>query len=195
MLRLIAKPRPRIAWIPSDFRSGSRWFHAKVAYYARYDTDLEEPVRFDAPFTPADLERLWTFDAIHLSGGNTAEFLGLLRQHHMLEPLRRFARHGGVLIGESAGAILMTVSIETTFVGESGDKHPGADFELDALELVDFAFVPHYSDDLETTCRKLATQLRRTVYACRDGDGIVVNAGELRLIGAVLEFNPSPSDV
>lgn len=192
LLRLIAKPRPRIAWIPSDFRSGSHWFHAKAAYYARDDAVLEEPVRFDLDFAAADLERLWTFDAIHLSGGNTVEFLRSLRHHQMLELLRMYARDGGVLIGESAGAILMTASIETTFIGESGDPHPEDDREYAALGLVDFAFVPHYSGHLETTCRELASKLRRTVYACRDGDGVVVKEGERRLIGKVLEFTPSP---
>lgn len=191
LMRLIAKPEPHIAWIPSDFRSGSHWFHAKVAYYARYDAVLEETVRFDINSTAADLERLWTFDAIHLSGGNTVEFLRSLRQHQMLEPLRMFVQKSGVLIGVSAGAILMTPSIETTFAGESGDLRAETGFDQAALGLVDFAFVPHYSDDLETTCRELASTLRQTVYACRDGDGIVVNEGVVRLVGAVLQFNPA----
>ena len=193
LLRLIAKPNPHIAWIPSDFRSGSDWFYSKIAYYARYNAVLEEPVKFDADSTASDLERLWKFDAIHLSGGNTVEFLRSLRQHQLLEPLKLFARSGGVLIGESAGAILMTPSIETTFLGQSGDQYPDADFDRAALGLVDFAFVPHYVDDLETQCRELAVKLGRNVYACRDGDGIVVNGDEMRLIGDIARFRPSPN--
>jgi dipeptidase E len=188
LMRLIAKPNPRIAWIPSDFVNNSAWFHSKIEYYAQYGATLEEPVQFGAVLLESELQKLVSFDAIHLSGGDTPQFLTLLREHHLLERLHDFVARGGVLIGISAGAIIMTPNIFTTY--DCGDDHPIEPFDHTALELVDFAFMPHYTPELENRCQELALELNRTLYACQDGDGIVVNGDEIKLIGDVLEFQP-----
>jgi hypothetical protein len=50
--------------------------------------------------------------------------------------------------------------------------------------------MPHYEPELEIPCQELALELNRILYACRDGDGIVVNGDEIKLMGDVLEFKP-----
>jgi dipeptidase E len=186
LMRLIAKPNPRIAYIPSDFVNDSPWFHSKKTYYAQYGATLEEPVQFGAVLLESGLQNLFAFDAIHLSGGDTSQFLTLLREHHLLERLQNYVALGGVLIGISAGAIIMTPNIFTAY--DCGDEHPPEPFDHTALRLVNFAFMPHYEPALEIRCQELALELNRTLYACRDGDGIVVNGDEIRLMGDVLEF-------
>jgi dipeptidase E len=188
LLRLIAKPNPRIAYIPSDFVNDSAWFHSKKDYYAQYGVTLEEPVRFDAVLLEPELQNLFSFDAIHLSGGDTPQFLTLLRQYHLLEHLRDYVAQGGVLIGISAGAIIMTPNILTAY--DCGDDRPSEPFDHKALGLVNFAFMPHYTSELERRCQELALELNCTLYACQDGDGIVVNGHEIKLIGDVLGFLP-----
>ncbi len=193
LLRLIAKPNPRIAYIPSDFVNDSAWFQGKKNYYAQYGATLEEPVRFGAVLLGSELQNLFAFDAIHLSGGNTPQFLTLLRHHDLLERLRDFVANGGVLIGVSAGAIIMTPDIFSAY--DCGDDRPSEPFDHTALGLVDFTFMPHDTSELEIRCQELALELNRTLYACQDGDGIVVNGDEIKLIGDVLEFLPQRSKV
>ncbi len=188
LMRLIAKPNPRIAYVPSDFVNESSWFQGKKTYYAQYGATLEEPVRFGAVLLESELQNLFSFDAIHLSGGDTPRFLTLLREHNLLERLRDYVTGGGVLIGISAGAIIMTTNIFTAY--DCGDERPAEPFDHSALGLVDFAFMPHYTAELESQCQELALELNRTLYACQDGDGIVVNGNEIKLIGEVLEFQP-----
>ncbi len=188
LIRLIAKPHPRIAWMPSDFVNDSAWFHDKKKYYARYDAILEEPVRFGAQLLESELQNLFAFDAIHLSGGDTPQFLTLLREHHLLERLLDYVARGGVLIGISAGAIIMSANIFTAY--DCGDDRPSEPFDHTSLGLVEFVFMPHYTPELELRCQELALELNRTLYACRDGDGIVVNGNEIKLMGQVLEFLP-----
>jgi dipeptidase E len=188
LMRLIGKSNPRIAYIPSDFVNDSPWFHSKIEYYAQYGATLEEPVQFGAVLLESELQKLVSFDEIHLSGGDTPKFLILLREHHLLECLQDFVARGGVLIGTSAGAIIMTPNILTAY--DCGDDRPSEPFNHTALGLVDFAFLPHYEPELEKRCQELALELNCTLYACQDGDGIVVNGDEIKLIGDVLEFKP-----
>jgi dipeptidase E len=188
LMRLIAKPNPRIAYIPSDFVNNSAWFHSKRNYYAQYGATLEEAVRFNAVLLESELQNLFSFDAIHLSGGDTPQFLNLLREHRLLERLRDYVTRGAVLIGISAGAIIMTPNIFTAY--DCGDDRPSEPFDHTALGLVDFAFMPHYESELEKRCQELALELNCTLYACQDGDGIVVNGDEVKLMGNVLEFTP-----
>jgi dipeptidase E len=188
LMRLIAKPNPKIAYIPSDFVNNSAWFHGKKKYYAQYGATLEEPVQFGAALFGSELQNSFAFDAIHLSGGDTSQFLNLLREHNLLERLRDFVARGGVLIGVSAGAIIMTPNIFTAY--DCGDDQPSEPFDHSALGLVNFVFMPHYEPKLENRCQELALELNRTLYACRDGEGIVVNDAEIKLMGNVLEFTP-----
>ena len=190
LMRLIAKPNPKIAWIPSFFVNNSAWFQNKVKYYAQYGAILEEPVQFAAILLESELQNLFSYDAIHLSGGDTSSFLELLRKHSLIPRIQDFVARGGVLIGQSAGSIIMTPNIFTAY--DCGDERPLEPFDHTALGLVDFAFMPHFEPDLEQPCRKLALELNRTLYACQDGDGIVVNGDEVKFIGDVLEFKPQP---
>ena len=50
-------------------------------------------------------------DAIHLTGGNTYRFLRWLQATDLLGALRKYTLGGGVLVGTSAGSLLMTRDI------------------------------------------------------------------------------------
>lgn len=103
---------------------------------------MEVYFELDVDFSKDTLPALLSCDAVHLSGGNTFYFLRWLRRRAMLPVLRDYVARGGVLIGVSAGAILMTPDVSTsalcgdTFVEEFSDPA--------ALGLVDFQFLPHF---------------------------------------------------
>jgi dipeptidase E len=125
-------------------------------------------------------------DAIHLSGGDTAAFLLRLRKNGMLERLRAWAEAGGLLIGASAGAILMTPTIAVDALYDEGQANSIQDSE--ALALLPFEFFPHlqakprYLADL----KEYSTRTPRPIIACPDGDGIVVTEGVVDCIGDLL---------
>ena len=76
--------------------------------------------KLDVAYTPERMTDLLACDAIHLTGGDTFYFLHWLRQRGMLSSLQRYVAEGGLLIGVSAGAILMTANIAMEGVnGES----------------------------------------------------------------------------
>jgi dipeptidase E len=174
-----------IGYLPSAPDLERAWFAPNAAYYARLGLDLpyfglEES---DETTLRADLFRC---DAIHLSGGNTFRFLHWLRRRGLLGELRRYAQDGGVLVGVSAGAVLMTSEVGTALM--CGDvPYEGIDGGA-GLALVNFAFVPHF--DGSTTMTDALLRFSRgfdgDVHAVPDDGGIVVEGDRVNLIGKVV---------
>jgi dipeptidase E len=186
LVALLGRSNPTVGYIPSSVGAyREHYYEARRVYYARLGMTLAVDFGLDQNYDPSRLEALLACDAIHLSGGNTYYFLHWLRQRDMLAPLREYVARGGVLIGVSAGAVLMTPDIATAAFG--GDEPLEGETDLAALHLVDFAFVPHFK---ETPSALVAVQAysRRCqvpVYACRDGDGIVVVDDQVKCIGDI----------
>jgi dipeptidase E len=181
VLRLVAVRQPRIGYVSSVPDPSRFYFEQKRAYYHRLGAELTMYVDSESKDLEGDLQTICSCDAIHLTGGNTYTFLRWLRARRVLPILRSYALNDrGVLIGTSAGAILMTPTIETALL--CGDVRP-ADFTDDeALGLVDFLFWPHYRRGA-----KLSVPLDpgRVVYGCEDGAGIIVDGVAVELHGAV----------
>lgn len=171
-------------YLPSDFVRRSPYFLAQRTIYERYGIELDDFVEVTDDFQAEYLVRLRDYDGIHLSGGQTLHFLKLLRKHGLLSELQAFAMQGGVLVGVSAGAILLTPSIETA--QSVGDDFADAPDDLDALGLVDFHFWPHYEGGDEVAAQ--AQQLDAAIYAAPDGSGVIVEGGQVETVGKVLRF-------
>lgn len=187
LLVLLGKERPRIAYIPSASDPTRKYYQVQQAYYARYGIDLAPYFELDKTYRLDDLSALLTADAIHLSGGQTFYFLHWLRVRNLMEVLRQYAADGGILIGVSAGAILMTPDIRTTLL--CGETRPSEKIEPRGLGLVDFAFVPHLGRyatlvDIET----YSQQNNIMVYGCPDNAGIIVENNHVECIGDVIAF-------
>lgn len=187
LIEMLNKDNPRIAYIPSHSDLTRKYFSQKKAYYGSlgihdlvyFDIDLE----YDAAMT----DRLLACDGIHLSGGDTAYFLRSIKRRGFQEVLRHYVHNGGVLIGISAGSILISKSIDLAGLLQDNEAEPCC---TDSLNLVDFEFVPHwernhlYLDKL----KQYSEQQDTVIYACSDSDGIVVDGEKTTFIGKVLEI-------
>jgi len=180
LLSLVGTRGRRVGYIPSQPDRERRWFAPRVAYYARLGLAIEVYFGLEDDYAPGDLSRLLSCDAIHLAGGNTFRFLHWLRSRGMIHVLRDYVAGGGVLIGVSAGAILMTPNIGTAALCVGDDPYPGLD-DLSGLSLVDFEFLPHFDGSPSATAELLAHSKTAAgrVYACRDGGGIVVDGDDI----------------
>jgi dipeptidase E len=189
MLALIDKPHPLVGYIPSSADPDRKWFKIKQAYYAAIGVTLTDYFELDDHFEPDALSSLMQCDAIHLSGGNTYHFLYWLRRRGMLEVLRNYVKNGGVLIGNSAGSILMTPEINSTALCEDIPLLGEESDDLSALGLVDFAFYPHinlYSNYREVMI-KYSLEHPYPIYGCADGNGIIVDGDEIEFIGPIMK--------
>ncbi|WP_457583695.1 Type 1 glutamine amidotransferase-like domain-containing protein [Ensifer canadensis] len=173
----------RLAYVASGPEPDRNFFMNAQSYYDRSGLDLSLFYDLDEPHTAEDISALFASDAIHLSGGHTGGFLERLRRSGMVQPLRDWALSGGILIGVSAGAILMnpTIATDALFIG----RRPEEIADGDALDLVPFEFFPHLSDG-DTYLPDLlrySTGTSRPIVACNDGDGVVVADGRIECVG------------
>ncbi len=148
LLRLIGRPKPKIGYIPATSDPERIYFRRKADYYAAIGANLVVYIDPDQDASEAEWSTLLSCDAIHLSGGNTFSFLSWLQRRSVLPFLTRYVSEGGVLIGVSAGAILMTPSVSSaSLCGDEQDEQLTDDA---GLGLVDFHFWPHFNSESVT---------------------------------------------
>ena len=95
-------------------------------------------------------------------------------------------------MGLSAGSILMTPSITTAAVPSfDSDENEVNLTNWKALGLVPFEFSPHYhfSKESDRELLEYSKVCSHPIYACRDGEGIIVQDGKIRFVGAVKVFH------
>ncbi len=180
-----------ITYIPSSSSPSRDYYEAFKGWYTPFGLTQFSYFAIDTDFTMAELESALDSSAIFLSGGNTFCFLQALKQKDLLSALALFARRGGVLIGQSAGGVIMTPTIEV--VGDAlefGDENSVGLKDLSGLNLTSFEFSPHFSGS-ETAIRSLCSYSEKKpnpVYACSDGAGIIVEGESLSCIGELTIF-------
>jgi len=189
LVEMMKRRGPRIGYVPSGPDSNFKFYAERQAYYARRGLALDVFYDLDREHSEPEIDALLTCDAIHLSGGNTAAFLARLKRAGMLEILRDWALEGGLLIGTSAGAILMTptIAVDALFSG----SRPEDVREGKALDLVPFEFFPHLQARQSFLRDLLAYSMHnsRPIIACPDGDGIVISEGLAECVGDLLRIS------
>lgn len=190
LLQLLGTHAARIGYISSSSDPKRQYFTAKQQYYQQYGLEALY-VELDVEYKTDLLDPLFACDAIHLSGGNTYYFLYWLQERGLMERLQHYALHQGVLIGISAGAIIMTPEIASARLCGDTPYPPLTTYQ--GLGLVDFAFVPHMQDTPEeyTRMQAYANHQQRVLYGCHDGDGIVVIGETVTLVGNVVTVTPT----
>ncbi|MCM3612169.1 Type 1 glutamine amidotransferase-like domain-containing protein [Planococcus sp. MERTA32b] len=174
----------KIAYIPSTEDKEKVYYTLKAEYYRGYG--IRNMMFFDiySEFDSTRIDELLQCDIIHLSAGNPLELRKALRRRKMDEHLNAYFKQGGVLAGVSAGAVQFGKSTKLfqLYAGDSEET-------LDALRFVDFEFLPHYNrwnDGFKKQVQDYARTTGTTVYAGNDGDGLIVEDGEIQFIGDIV---------
>jgi dipeptidase E len=185
---LFADRRAKIGYIPSTEDKEKKYFHMKARYYRDYG--VQDVLFFDLyeEFDSSKVDELLRCDVIHLSAGDPIEGRKVMKKRKMDDVLRKYVHQGGTIVGVSGGAVQLGKSIKLyeLFTGESHD-------ELDALQLVDFEFLPHYNrwnEDFKQKVLAYVETTGTTVYTANDGDGMIVDEdGSIQLIGDIVVIN------
>ena len=118
-------------------------------------------------------------------------FLKHLQQAGLMKHLKAFAKKGGVLVGLSAGALIMSPTIRSA--GEK-DMYPDPNEvklkNLRGLNLFPFEFSPHY-DHVKKEMNahlKYSKKTRYPVFAVKDGSGVIIRGKEVMTHGKVFVF-------
>ena len=124
-------------------------------------------------------------DAVYLTGGNTYEFLDYARDVGLFELLREFEADGGIIIGESAGSIILSPDISTAAVpsGDPDENTVGLE-DLRGMDRIPYHISPHYEPESPRApldrdeLQALADASGVPVVMLRDGEGMVLKDWE-----------------
>jgi len=193
LIDLSGKNRPRLTFIPSS----SEWGMQDFAEFVDAFDGLKnmEYIYFPVDHMPSPTltNNAFESDIIFLAGGNTFHFLSCLRKHRLLGRLNQFANQSGkVLAGLSAGAILLTPSIQTAgFPAFDCDDNFSNLKDLKSLGLLPFELFPHYrnSERYRRALSRYSKQSKTPLLGLPDHSGLIINDNETRLVGNVHIFH------
>jgi len=187
LLKLLSNDNPKIGYIPSCSDVNRKYFNERKEHYRKLGiTDL---IYFDLDkeYDESKLCELLTCDAIHLSGGDTYNFLKLIKKRNFDKTIIEYVNNGGILIGISAGAMIMSHNIDICWYDNLEEL---SNHDTDSLGLTNFEFMPHFERGTMGIERLIMYSRVKstTVYACNDGEGIIVNGNEIKAIGNVIKI-------
>lgn len=191
LISKINNKNPQFTYIPYAHYESEIHFKEFVDQYQIYDIEKFIYFPVDIPYEEIMLKEVLKSDVIHLSGGNTFYFLSSLRKYKLLGQLRQFVKKGGILTGLSAGAIIMTPTVDTAAYPKFDCDENYDDIKnFNSLNLVDFHFYPHYkkSQRYDRALKTLSKKLKSPLYACPDGHGIFVEDNNLQFVGTAICF-------
>lgn len=177
---------PTILYIPSQADTNRYFYSRAVSYYARLGIRVADYFDLEDGYDAGRIDEMLQMGAVHLSGGSTYHFLQNLHNRNFFPVLRKYVARGGILIGVSAGALLMTPHIEASLL--YGDPFiEGLDTR--ALCFVDWEFFPHLNSMItEDHIIDYSQRSEKRILSCEDGEGIVVTEQGIRYIGNISLF-------
>lgn len=175
----------KLGYIPSQTDKSRKYFKKSKVFFERMGFKDFLYFDVDSEYDESLIDQLITCDAIYLSGGNTFKFLKNLKSKQMLTLLRDVVDSGKVLIGASAGSILMSETIRSA---EYIDENTVGLDDLSSLALVDFDFMPHWEHEQHQKERLVQEYNNKTLYTCSDGDGIIIMGEQMYFCGDISEI-------
>jgi len=183
LVELIKKKQPTVGYISSCPDSTRNFYNQTKEYYSKFNVILSPYTDLEDAFNSDDIERIFHADAIHLSGGNTYRFLYWIVERGLYKRLIEYVNSGGVLIGVSAGSIIMTPDISECVL--CGDENYIGLQNTKGLGLVNFHYVPHAikGDMVNNNVITKSKQDNSAIVVCSDYDWIVIDGAKYEIYG------------
>jgi len=128
------------------------------------------------------LPRLKSADVIHVCGGNTYYLLDQIRKSGLDGELKDLLE-SRIYVGDSAGSILVTPSIDVAMVDEGDENIVGIN-NTTGLSLVDFEVSPHTPGDVSLNANKeYSASIKNKLYAYDDNTAIKIDGDSFEFVG------------
>lgn len=186
----LSKRGGTVAYISSEPQDGDRpYYKSTIEDYSHFGNDIRVDY-FDLSddFSDEALSKLLDYGAVYLSGGNTYACMDSAKKRNIYPILKKHLENGGLLIGASAGSIMMTPTIDLAGIG--GDKNTPNLKDTAGFNFVDFEFHPHFKDkEVPDYLSEYMKGEEHDLYTCKDGSGIFYSNGETILFGEVSKWS------
>lgn len=173
---------PTIGYMSSAVDSDRYFYHYTKAMYARIGLSIGEYIDLEEGFHADTLSRILDCPMVHLSGGNTFQFLQGVQRRGVLEQLKHYAFQGGKFIGLSAGALLLTPDINVSVL--AGDEATFAVENTKGVALADFQFIPHATTDHIQRIQAHSRHSEHPIVLCDDFSAVLCIENTISSIGS-----------
>lgn len=183
LIKLIGKNQPTVGYISSCPDLTGEFYNETKEYYSKFYAILRPYTDLEDGFNSDDIERIFHADAIHLSGGNTYRFLYWIIERGLDKRLIEYVNSGGVLIGVSAGSIIMTPDISECLL--CGDENCIGLENTKGLGLVNFHYVPHAikGDMVNKDVITKSKEDNSAILVSSDSDWIIIDEAKFEIYG------------
>ncbi len=125
-------------------------------------------------FVDARMTDIETYDMLYIAGGNTFRLLEDIRQGVGVEKLKEIIHVSRLVIGVSAGAVVLTPTIRVVSQIQPDDNLTKTE-DYSGLNMLDYEILPHYSDSLLKDTLKYQTKYQTKLATCTDSGFIETN--------------------
>lgn len=108
-------------------------------------------------------------DTLYIAGGNTFNLLDDIKTGVGLKVFKKYIIKLPVIIGVSAGSIILTPTIRIAGAIEP-DDNPRHIKTLEGLNIVESEYLPHYDDELESAVKTYEETYNVSVIRSKNGD-------------------------
>jgi dipeptidase E len=129
-------------------------------------------------------EHLALFDAIYIDGGNTFRLMSEIRETHTYELFYQFLHHGGIINGDSAGAIVLGSHLETAHFGRVPDENRSEVISYQGLNFLgNYAIHCHYEEEENDEIQDFVLEYGFPVIALHENSSVYFDDGYLKVVG------------
>lgn len=165
----------------SNVEEGNKdWYINQFLNLWRFGFNTIDIVDFSAPDVNWQ-DRLRDVDIVFISGGNTFHLLNQARSTGFEKWLNQ-KKDSKVVVGSSAGTILMTPTIEVAGLEPGPDVNRAGIKDLTGLGWVDFEVEPHCDQGRFEVVEQYAEGRDSKVYAIDDQSAIVVTDNKIEVV-------------
>lgn len=183
----IKKRGDAVAYISSEPQDDNRpYYLSTIKDYSQISGSIKVDY-FDLSknFSDEDLLKLLNYGTIYLSGGNTYVFMDSANKRGLRSILNKHLENNGLLVGASAGSIMMTPSID--LAGLEDENSPNLQ-DTKGFGFIDFEFHPHFDSKDEGRLSQYIEKRNCEIYTCKDGSGIFYSNDKINLFGETAKW-------
>ena len=175
---LFYKPNTKVAFMPSDGANpkNEKYINFWKEYIKKHNgTIIVIDNSLRGKRVKKEKEKLKQADSLILSGGNTFVFLNHLKESGLFETIKTFASKDKVIAGFSAGAILMSPTIEIVTIPEDdADENIVNIKDLTSFGFINFDIYPHYEKSKKSIVDKYEQEANKEVRRLTDEDFLIL---------------------
>lgn len=162
----------------------SEWNNGLERIKETFSTISFDRIEMCLDLSQLDWEYLKNFSAIYIDGGNTFDLMDKIHHTHTYELLHRFIHHGGVINGDSAGAIVLGSHLETAHFGETPDVNETDVISYQGLNFLGkWAIHCHYEENENDEILEFVKTYGFPVIALHENSAVFISDREIHVIG------------